>query len=278
MLKIKNKIMEHNTNINTKLLTVTIEKEEEVTSYVKWESYYLVDSEEFYKIFKALITKNNYFWNKELKESDEYKIWKRKVIADFYANFYITSEEQIYPIEQLKKLNDLRLQQELAKGEKSKHFKDSRLDKAKEWKIGHLITYTQTDKEKQPSYYKETNRFKGEIVFIHTKKGVSKGIFDIRIGNQIIKEVSYKDLTCRRLEDYSDVEIPTKLKEMSTKDLLHELRCAYTPSYNYCANMYGYTVYTHRELKAELSTREHIFRKNKRDAKKDRRKLAKQKM
>jgi hypothetical protein len=235
------------------------EQEIEVQSYVKFDGYYLIDKEDYHLIYKRLINNKHYLSNKDMFSSEDFKIWRRKVIAEFYADFYITSEESIYDAEQLRKLNLLRLEQEIKKDEKSKYFYCEELEKAKKWELGHFITYRQSDKKKQPKkYYKETTLFKGVVTRVYTKKGVSTGVFDIRIGEETFRKIGYKSLTCRQCEDYSDVTIPDELEEMTTRDLLKELEWSRKPWYGYSDRYYYHTTYDYRAIKAVLATREHI--------------------
>ena len=251
--------MEHTPNNNTAVST-PVEKEIEKDSFVKFDQYYLIDKTDYQLIFKQLINNKHYLSNKEMFESNEYKLWRRKVIADFYADFYVTTEESIYEPEQLRKLNDLRLNKEINLAEKSKYYFSERLENAKKWEIGHFITYSQSDTKKQPkNYFKETTEFKGMVTFKHTRKGRATGLFDIRIGEETFTKVSYKELTCRQSEDYSDVTIPEELEEMSTRDLLKELEWSRKPWYGYQDSYYyTHTVYDYRAIKAVLATREHI--------------------
>jgi len=251
------------TNNKSTVYTVSIEREQECNTYVKFDQYYLTDKDDYHLIYKRLINNKHYLSNKDMFESEEYKIWRRKVIADYYADSYVTTEEMSRSAEELKKLNLLRLEQEINKAEKSKYFYCEELEKAKKWELGHFITYKQSDKTKQPkNYFKETTMFKGVITRVYTKKGVSTGVFDIRIGEESFKNVSYKELTCRQSEDYSNITIPEELEEMTTRDLLNELKWSRKPSYYYQDSYYHtHTVYDDRAIKAVLATREHVEKK-----------------
>ena len=256
--------MEHTPNNNTTVSASTsVENEKEIESFVKFDGYYLIDKQDYHLIYKQLINNKHYTTNKEMFESTEYKFWRRAVIAEFYADFYVTSEELSYSHEQLRKLNELRLKQEVNKAEKSKYYFSERLEQAKKWEVGHYITYSQTDKKKQPkNYFKETTMFKGMVTFKYTRKGKATGIFDIRIGEETFTRVSYKDLTCRKIEDYSEIEIPSELEEMTTRELLQELNWSRKPWYgNQDSYYYTHTVYDDRAIKAVLATREHVERK-----------------
>lgn len=254
--------MEHtpnNTPATLLTLTVAVEKEQEIDSFVKFDGYYLIDTEDYHLIYKRLINNKHYSTNKEMFESTEYKFWRRAVIAEFYADFYITSEELTYKNkpEQLRKINHLRLNQEIEKGKKSKYYFSEHLEKSKKWEIGHYIHYKVYD------IMKGSTDYKGEIYYIYKKKGMSTGIFDIKVGKKIFKKIGYEDLSCRKSEDYRNVIIPEDLKEMTTKELLQELNDSRKPWYHYRDSYYyNHTIYEYKAIKAELSTREHITRRN----------------
>ena len=78
-----------------------------------------------------------------------------------------------------------------------------------------------------------------------------------------VEEISLMELTRRTIEDVTQVEIPEKMKAVSTPELLRMLqqhRSGYVPYYHTA------TEFTKEQIKAELSLRPHISNKKERKA------------
>ena len=175
------------------------------------------------------------------------------MICDYYINPYVTHEELSYDVDTLKKINQLRFDSFL--GSKDRIVtEDFKYQQLKNLVIGSYIYFRpQYNKPRPKLYYKESYQYKGEITKVYKSKW--KGYFDIRIGSEHFRKVDYKSLYTREIKSYATVNVPKKVKQMSTEELLHELRFNYS-YYEYdCGD---YREFDRETIKAELSTREHV--------------------
>ncbi len=156
-------------------------------------------------------------------------------------------ESKIYTSKQLKKLQELR--------------------DDKKVKMPDLITkhdYYGSIKVGDKIWYKGEA---GVVTFLHKPKEDSHFRFTVNVDGVETRYVNpfsyYRDVNAinlikkRKPIDYSDVEIPKQVKEMSTKELLKYLNFFRTKSFDYIIDDLEET-----HLRAELSTREHIPNKN----------------
>ena len=228
-------------------------------SYIKFNDYYLIETEDFHRIYDNFVLQYTSVNDRLTPEGKErYKIWKRKMVCDYYIDPYITHEEMTYGVDTLRKLNKLRFNTYLESRER-KLYEDSDYQKLKDLKIGDPIYYRPYYNQQEPKlYYKKVNRYKGEISKVY--KGKWKGHFDIRIGSEHFRRVSFVNVETREVVCYFGVHIPKELKQMDTKQLLYELKSTYCYFYDYHADEYSIhgTGFTRESIKAELSTREHV--------------------
>lgn len=156
--------MENNNTRNT-----ISEEFKNINSYIKFKEYYLIDNEDYHILYDNLVASYKSY-RLTLEGEKKYKIWKRKIICDYYLEPYITHEEIIYDKETLKKLNDLRFKS-FKNIKENKIRENSKYQKLIDLSLGEPIYYRPYFNQPRPKlYYKETNNYKGEIIKIYKGK------------------------------------------------------------------------------------------------------------
>jgi len=222
---------------------------------VKLYGLYLVDEEEYKTAFNESVKIE--FGDKAKYFDKAFPKWKENVIKEYMRKPFVTDEELRYNKPELKKLNKLRLEA-FRRTVKAKYI-DPLFLESKKLKSGSQIWYTPSLSNPKPKKYFKPNqyRFKGEVTKVH--KGKNIGFFDIKVGSETFRRIDYHAIQERTVENHSNVVIPDSVKKMSTKELYNELKL-YRPNKFYYH--YGGLI-SEPALRAELSTREHIKRKSK---------------
>jgi len=186
----------------------------------------------------------------------------------------INEEDIIFTEEQLTKLEELRRKsgttgavklKEFPRKKKKVHVEKEDSDETKaQWssqnlKVGMPVTVTE-----------EKHTFIGFVIAVdRTISYYPK--FDIQTYAGNLKDVDHRNVSYRKIQDYSNVSIPEELKTKTTQHLLHMLKCSRIAedngTYNYrepgekCPDH----IFTF-EIKAELANRPHIPTKAERKA------------
>lgn len=186
----------------------------------------------------------------------------------------ITEEDLVYTNEQLTKLEELRRKsgttgavklKEFPRKKKKVHVEKEDSDELKDqWssqnlKVGMPVTVTE-----------EKHTFIGFVT------AVDKTInyypkFDIQTYAGLLKDVDHRNVSYRKIQDYSSVVIPEELKTKTTQHLLHMLKCSRIAENNGTYDYWepGMTKIPHIwtfQIKAELANRPHIPTKAERKA------------
>jgi hypothetical protein len=186
----------------------------------------------------------------------------------------ITEEDLVYTNDQLTKLEELRRKsgttgavklKEFPRKKKKVHVEKEDSDELKaQWssqnlKVGMPVTVTE-----------EKHTFIGFVT------AVDKTIsyypkFDIQTYTGLLKDVDHRNVSYRKIQDYSSVVIPEELKTKTTQHLLHMLKCSRIAENNGTYDYWepGMTKIPHIwtfQIKAELANRPHIPTKAERKA------------
>ena len=185
----------------------------------------------------------------------------------------ITEEDLVYTNEQLAKLEELRKKsgtagavklKEFPRKKKRVHIEKKVSDETKaEWnsqnlKVGMPVTVTE-----------QNHTFIGFVIKVHPDRWYPK--FDIETYAGVLKDIDHRNVSYRKIRDYSDVVIPEQLKSKTTQHLLHMLKQARIAEDN---DTYDYWepgmarephIWTF-QIKAELANRPHIPTKAERKA------------
>lgn len=169
------------------------------------------------------------------RNDKDYIAFKRKLIIENLLNPRTDWESKL-PVEQLKKLNQLRMAEKKAGIQHVENFEENEL-----------------------IYYKEN---KGEITRKYKEKG--QYFYSIKVGKEQFTKIHGNDLI-KRTDVRKHLEtIPENpdYKNLKTEKLLAELRSIRNICYNYYYNNAADEL-IYWQLKKELATRPHIKRKKK---------------
>jgi hypothetical protein len=216
------------------------------TRHIKYKGFYLVNEEEYKKVF-ALFNSSSFLNSYRLEE--DFKIWRRKIIAEHMFNDPDVEYEEIkYDDEELLKLNKLRM---VAINESRNKPEINMFD------AGDQIWYKPSFGSPQPEDYpiEQTGyrkRYKGEI-----KKRQKDYTYIVRIGKELFRNVLPQELSKREVKPTVDTsDIPQKYKDMSTKELIGIVKSYRPGSWRYYSG--GGSQKEYNYVKAVLETREHI--------------------
>jgi hypothetical protein len=174
----------------------------------------------------------------------------------------INEQDIVFTNEQLTKLDELR-KKSGTDGTLKTRIRKSK-SKFVETKVSDEIkTYWNSKNLKvgMPVRVEEQNHtFIGFIVKVYPDNWHPK--FDIQTPSALLKEIDYRSVQYRKIEDLSWIKIPEELKTKTTQHLLHMLKCARIDEEKGIGD-YEFTSY---EIKAELANRPHVMTKSERKA------------
>ena len=197
---------------------------------------------------------------------------KKQVTAVLGEVIDITEEDLVFTNEQLTKLEELRrnsrtngaIQLKEFPRKKKRAYVEKESSYTEKLKVGTSVRVTE-----------QNHTFIGFITKVHPDRWCPK--FDIETPAGILKEVDYRQVQYRKVENYTGVYIPEILKTMTTQHLLAELKririlentdtdWATVTDSDGETSFKRITPYYSHQIKAELSTRPHIPTKAERKA------------
>jgi len=175
----------------------------------------------------------------------------------------INEQDIVFTNEQLTKLDELR-KKSGTDGTLKTRIRKSK-SKFVETKVSDEIkTYWNNKNLKvgMPVRVEEQNHtFIGFIVKVYPDNWHPK--FDIQTPSALLKEIDYRSVQYRKIEDLSWIKIPEELKTKTTQHLLHMLKCARVAEEKESYD--SDHIYTY-QIKAELANRPHVMTKSERKA------------